>query len=232
MRKIVVLFDLDGTLVKAGGSGRKALNRAVVQLHAFEEVCSTFSLEGRMDRQNFRLALTSAIGRAPTRREVRAVEDAYLKLLPNEVRKAVKAGRYLEIPGVSKLLRALAKRKNVLLGLGTGNIREGAHIKLKPSGFLRYFTFGGYGRDGRSRAHMLRLAVGRAETLAGRRVSPADVRVIGDTARDVFAGRRSGYKTGIVIDGYGDVDAIRRAKPDLLEPDFRDTRRWLDWILR
>ena len=88
----VVLFDLDGTLVKAGGSGRKALNRAVLLLHGFREVCDTFSLEGRLDHHNFRLACRNAIGRRPTLAELEALEETYLKLLPSEVRKAVRRG--------------------------------------------------------------------------------------------------------------------------------------------
>src|SRR2546426_423388 len=80
----VVLFDLDGTLVKAGGSGRRALNRAVKTLHGVDDICSRFSIVGRMDKENFHIAVCKAIGRKPSVQELRAVQNAYLKHLPRE----------------------------------------------------------------------------------------------------------------------------------------------------
>ena len=228
----IVLFDIDGTLVKAGGAGRKALNRAVFKLYGIRDICSTFSLAGRMDWDNFRRAHENAVGRRATPRDIERVEAAYLALLPDEVRKAVREGLYAEIAGVSRLVNRLSGLDDVLLGLGTGNIEEGARIKLGPSGLLGRFRFGGFGRDGGSRTQMLRTAARRAETLAGRRISGARVFVIGDTPRDVSAGRSAGFRTGAVLDGFGDVEAIRRACPDFLAADFRDTDAWLRWIVR
>lgn len=227
----VVLFDIDGTLIKAGGAGRKALNRAVSKLYGFPNVCSTFSLAGRMDLENFRLAFLNATGRKPSPKEIQEIESAYLEFLPGEVSRAVKLGIYDEIAGVSRLVRALAHRNDVLLGLGTGNVEQGARIKLEPSGLLDYFQFGGYGRDAVSRVQMLRVAVRRGEAWIGRKIPPSHVRAIGDTPRDVQAGRRAGFCTGAVLDGFGDEEAIRRARPDFLAKDFRQTRRWLNWIL-
>src|SRR5262245_50076503 len=122
----VVLFDVDGTLIKAGGAGRKALNRAVRRLYGFPDVCSTFSLAGRMDGDNFRLAFVNATGRNPRPRDLQAVEAAYLRCLPGEVRRAVTLGTYDKIAGAAKLIKALSRRKDVLLGLGTGNVEQGA----------------------------------------------------------------------------------------------------------
>ena len=226
----IVLFDIDGTLVKAGGAGRKALNRAVLKLYGVAEICSTFSLEGRMDWDNFRLAYENATHRRAAPRDIERVELAYLELLPAEVRKAVRDGIYDEIAGVSKLLDALRRRSDVLVGLGTGNIEEGARIKLEPSGFLRHFRFGGFGRDGRSRAQMLRAAAARAEALADLRIPGARVFAIGDTPRDVQAGRKAGFRTGAVLDGFGDVEAIRRLRPDFLARDFKNVGEWVAWI--
>lgn len=225
-----VLFDLDGTLVRAGGAGRRALNRAVLDLHGVPEVCSEFSLAGRTDLDNFRLALRQAVRRAPTPKETRAVETAYLQRLPGEVRRAVRTGRYELVAGVQALLAELKRRKDVLIGLGTGNIRPGAEIKLRPSGLLDFFRFGGFGGDGLTRVRVLRTGVARAAALAGARIAPEDVFIIGDTHKDVSAGRAAGYNTGVVTAGFGELEKIRKARPDLLADDFRDLRLWLGWI--
>lgn len=230
-RLTVVLFDLDGTLVTAGGAGRRALNHAMRRLHGARWTHPTFSLAGRTDTHIFRLAHRDATGREPSPRELRRVQEAYLRLLPSEVRAAVRGRRYREIRGVGRLLLELSKTPGVLLGLGTGNIREGAWIKLKPSGLDRFFSFGGFGCDGRSRLQMLRAAIRRASALAGRRILPRDVCVIGDTPMDVSAARRLGCRSGVVLSGYGEEGPLRRARPDLLARDFRGWRRWTKWIL-
>lgn len=227
----VALFDLDGTLIRAGGAGRRALDRAILKLHGHPEVCKAFSLSGRTDRQNFRLAHRNATGRKPTAGDLLRIQSAYLRLLPGEVRKALREGRYARAPGISKLLRRLSGRRDVLLGLGTGNIIEGASIKLRPSGLRRYFTFGGYGGDGYTRVQMLRTAVRRAQKLCESPILPRDVYVIGDTPMDVAAGKRAGFHTGVVTCGYADAAALRKASPELMEPDFRDVRTWTNWLL-
>lgn len=226
----VVLFDLDGTLVRAGGSGRRALNRAVERLHGKKEVCNEFSLAGRTDLDNFRLALRKALHRKPTETETSAVRAAYLRRLPREVRDAVREGRYALIPGIARLLEALRRRPDVLVGLGTGNVKPGAHVKLRPSGLLGHFSFGGFGCDAYTRVSLLRTAVRRASRAAGVRIPPGSVYVIGDTEKDVKAGKAAGYHTGAVTAGFGEAGKIRKAGPELLTEDFRDARPWLAWI--
>ncbi len=225
----VILFDLDGTLVKAGGAGRRALNEAVRRLHGVSEVCSEFSLAGRTDKDNFRLAFHKAVGRRPDAREAARLEQAYLARLPRHVDKAVADGRYELIPGIKRFLKALRERK-ALIGLGTGNIKEGAHIKLRPSGLLDHFHFGGFGSDGYRRVKVLRTAVQRASQILGRRVSARDVYVIGDTHKDVAAGKQAGYHTGVVTCGFGEMEEIRKSSPEFMAEDFADLEAWLLWL--
>ncbi|MBI4424822.1 MAG: HAD family hydrolase [Elusimicrobia bacterium] len=226
----VVLFDLDGTLIRAGGAGRRALNLAVERLHGVKDACSEISLAGRTDLANFRSVLRGALGRPPTEAEARRIEEAYLERLPAEVRSAVRRKAYELVPGVARLLKALGRKSGVLLGLGTGNVRPGALIKLRPSGLLRHFPFGGFGCDGYTRVSLLRAAVRRAAALSGSRIRPERVFVIGDTEKDVRAGKAAGYRTGAVTAGFGAAAAIREARPELIAPDFRDPRPWLRWI--
>ncbi len=226
----IILFDIDGTLVKAGGAGKLALNKAVKTLHGAEDVCSKFYLAGGTDKVNFMQAFIEAKGRKPARKEVKAVEKKYLELLPAEVDNAVKDGRYMEIPGVAQLLKFLSKRRDVFIGLGTGNLKKGAFIKLKPSGLSKYFIFGGFGCDSYERAEVLKKAVKRAEKIAGRKARVCDVYIIGDTHKDVSAGKEAGYHTGAVTCGFGDRSKIMRTGPELVAEDFTDLSPWLIWL--
>jgi|GEM_PF-227952 len=228
--KKVVLFDLDGTLVKAGGSGRLALNKAVKQLHGMDEVCAKFFLAGGTDKHNFAQAYYHATGKKPSAKHVDAIAKRYLELLPEEVDRAVREKRYEHIKGIGKLLKLLAAQTDVMIGLGTGNLVEGASIKLAPSGLAEFFSFGGFGCDSHDRAEMLEIAVKRAEKLCGEKIPPQRVFVIGDTHKDVEAAKSRGFHSGAVTSGFGEPDAVFFAGPEMISKDFTDLASWLVWL--
>lgn len=226
----VLLFDIDGTLIRAGGAGRKALNRAGEILYGVKNCCSELSLAGRTDLYNFGAAYKFATGKKPTRAAVERLHQEYLKRLPYFVRAAIRGGTYHVPPGLKTLLKHLSRDKRVLLGLGTGNMERGARIKLEPSGFNVYFLFGGYGSDSFHRHVLLKKAVQRAKRLAHEPFAPADVYVIGDTPLDVAAGKRAGFKTVGVGTGFSEWKELSASKPDHLTRDFRNLKKWLNWF--
>lgn len=228
----VLLFDLDGTLVRAGGAGRKALNQAVRNVFKVDKDCGELGLAGKTDLVNFAEAIANAVGRKPTRADVDRVHEEYIRVLPRFVRLALKTKRYELTSGIERLLKTLSARKGeVALGLGTGNMERGARIKLEPSGLNGYFPWGGYGSDAYHRHLLLKKAVARAKKHHGlRRVDPADVFVIGDTPLDVAAGKKAGYRTVAVGTGFSTWADLRRSRPDFLAKDFRNVEAWLRWL--
>ncbi len=226
----IILFDIDGTLVKAGGAGARALDHAVEALTGRKNACDQVQLQGATDKTNFDSAFRVGAGRKPNKKELAALTRHYVSRLPHEVNASLKAKKYLKIKGVEKFLEKLAGRKNVLLGLGTGNLKDGAFIKLEPSGLLRHFAFGGYGCDSHHRSVVLQKAVQRAAKLAKVSVRDGDVYVIGDTHRDVEAAKEAGYHSGVVMDGFGDREKIMRANPELIAKDFSAMKPWLIWL--
>ncbi|TPW21625.1 MAG: putative phosphatase [Elusimicrobia bacterium] len=228
----ILLFDLDGTLVRAGGAGRKALNRAVQNVFRVKKDCGELGLAGKTDLVNFGEAIANAVGRRPTRRDVDRVHEEYIRILPRFVRTARREKRYELTRGVARLLKVLAARPDeVALGLGTGNMERGARIKLEPSGLNGYFPWGGYGSDAYHRHLLLKKAVARAKKHHRlRRVDPADVFVIGDTPLDVAAGKKAGYRTVAVGTGFATWEQLRRSRPDFLAKDFRNVEAWLSWL--
>lgn len=226
----IILFDIDGTLVKAGGAGARALNHAVEALTGRKDACAKVQLQGATDKSNFENAYKVGAGRKPTKKELAALTQKYVDRLPLEVLASVKARKYHKVKGVEKFLEKLSKRKDLLLGLGTGNLKDGAFIKLEPSGLLKHFAFGGYGCDSHHRSEVLQKAVQRAAKLAKAAIKERDVFVIGDTHRDAEAAKEAGYHSGIVLDGFGDREAILRSNPELLAKDFSDLKPWLIWL--
>ena len=226
----ILLFDIDGTLIRAGGAGRHALNAACEQLYKKKDACSELSLAGHTDLYNFREAFVNATGRRPSPAELDELHEEYLSHLPSFVEKAIRAKTYEYPAGIKALLKRLSQDKRVLLGLGTGNMERGARIKLEPSGFNAYFLFGGYGSDAFHRPTLLKKAVRRAQKLVKHKIKGDDVFVIGDTPLDVAAGKKAGYKTVAVGTGFAGWDALVDSRPDHIAKDFRGIDQWLSWF--
>ncbi|HVJ67445.1 MAG TPA: HAD hydrolase-like protein, partial [Caulifigura sp.] len=132
------------------------------------------------------------------------------------------------LPGIRELLALLAARKDVTLGLLTGNFEEGAWIKLRHFELDHYFLFGGFGDDHFDRDDVARLAYDATHRHLGRRVEPQDVWVIGDTPSDVRCGKAIGAWTVAVATGmYTEAD-LWPHNPDLLLLDFSDPQALLD----
>lgn len=226
----IILFDIDGTLVKAGGAGKRALNYAVEAMTGRRDACAAVQLQGATDKCNFENAFKAGSGRKPTKKELAVLTQKYVDRLPLEVLASVKAKKYLKVKGVEKFLAGLSKRKDVLVGLGTGNLKDGAFIKLEPSGLIKHFAFGGYGCDSHHRSEVLKKAVLRAAKISKTFIKDRDVFVIGDTHRDVQAAKEAGFHSAAVLDGFGDRELIMRSNPELMAEDFSNAAPWLIWL--
>ncbi len=226
----IILFDIDGTLINAGGAGARALNHAVRAMTGHPAACQSFQLQGATDKANFENAYKAGAGRKPTRKQLAALTRKYVDRLPVEVTASIRAKKYLKVKGVEKFLIKLSGRKHVMVGLGTGNLKDGAFIKLEPSGLLKHFAFGGYGCDSHHRSEVLEKAVERAAKIAGVKIKRHEVFVIGDTHRDVEAAKEAGYHSGAVLDGFGDPRLIMRSNPELMAKNFVNLKPWLIWL--
>lgn len=186
-RPTIVLFDIDDTLVTTGGAGRRALHRAFCELFG-ERNWLPFSLAGMTDRSIVRRAVWP---RDPSREtEIDGVIDQvlhrYLELLEGEI---ANAEDYAVFPGVMQVLDALAKQQPGMyaVGLGTGNIEQGARIKLARGGLDGRFAFGGFGSDHEVRAEILRVGARRGAVHLMQPLERCRVVAVGDTPRDVEA---------------------------------------------
>jgi phosphoglycolate phosphatase-like HAD superfamily hydrolase len=224
MRPTVFLFDVDGTLVTTGGAGRRALERVFAHCFDREDACS-FRLDGMTDRAIVRAGLGS-IGIAATEPDIDAVLSDYLRILEEEVAK-VDASQYRLHPGIQEALDAAHGRAEIALGLGTGNIREGARVKLSRVGIYDRFAFGGFGCDHENRVELIRCGAQRGAELLGR--SPRDCRtvVIGDTPKDVAAAQGIGAESiGVGTGRFSAAELLASgatvAFPDLSAPGALD----------
>jgi len=223
MTASLILFDIDGTLIDAGGAGRRAMERAFAAVFEVPQLgdTSTVRFAGMTDHDILDgLADVAAVDpqRVDARRE--RFVAAYLDELRGEMNKPDRRRR--EIPGATRLLQQLRAREGVFLGLVTGNMEQGARVKLEPYGLNGFFREGGFGSDHRDRTVLARLARQKVERAAGREFVTSNVTLVGDTDRDVTSARANGFRAVAVDSGWTGRDALRAAGAEAIFDDLSD----------
>jgi len=217
-----LLFDLDGTLTKGGGAGGKALGKALHTRPQAVTELRNMRLDGMTDRSIARIVLAAegdpAIPleqrqKAVAESEIDAVLQRYVEALEHEC----VLNPYLPLPGIAELLPRLKARKDVLLGLCTGNLARGAELKLASAGLSGWFGFGGFGSDAEPRAEIVRTAWKRARELGA-----TEALVIGDTPRDLLAAHDAGLPACGVATGRFTTHDLAAHGADLVAADFGD----------
>jgi phosphoglycolate phosphatase-like HAD superfamily hydrolase len=218
----VYLFDVDGTLVSAGGAGRRAFERAVRdRIGAPGGELDGLRLDGMTDRLIVREAL-----RLLDRPFEEAFCDALLERYVEHLADEIQGPGYEVLPGVVEALEELRAR-GALVALCTGNVARGARLKLARGGLDRFFEWGetavcGFAGDGEERERVVRAALRRAGERLGRSVTPSEALVIGDTPRDVSAAHAAGARALAVATGrYGEAE-LRAAGADHVAGSLAD----------
>jgi phosphoglycolate phosphatase len=225
----LVLFDIDGTLITSRGAGRRAMRTALERVFGAAGGIDQYDLGGRTDTRIVHDVM-GALGWEPARVKDRLDDffEAYLAGLTSEIGD----GRHVvTLPGVSLVVDRLAQSADVMLGLVTGNIEEGARIKLLPTGLWPHFRIGAYGSDHMDRRRLPSLAARRAHALVGHTFAPTDVVVIGDTPHDIDCARAFGAVAIAVSTGQYTRAALLAEHPDHLFDDLADVERVLETVL-
>jgi len=203
------LFDIDGTLLYTGGAGSKAMEKAFADLFDISDGFSQISFTGRTDT-----AILTEVLRFhsidPLDGALARLKERYLQLLPQTL---PQNQGYL-LPGVEELLRSLQQAPSANLGLATGNLRQGALLKLQHYGIDEYFGDGGFGDDFEDRTLVVKVAI--------ERLAPDGeaVIVIGDTPLDIVAGKANGAHVVAVATGRYSPDDLSAAGADMVFADF------------
>ncbi|MEX0818794.1 MAG: haloacid dehalogenase-like hydrolase [Pirellulaceae bacterium] len=214
---LTLLFDIDGTLINTGGAGGAAFIEAFRDDFCIEEPANV-PFSGRTDR-GIGASLFERHGIADSPENWQRLRDGYLARLP--IHLAQRSGRVLD--GVLSLLQRLRAREAVAVGLLTGNLRDGARIKLSFFGLYEHFDFGGFGDEHRDRDRVAAIALAAAHQHANASFDPARLWVIGDTPLDVSCARAIDAQVLAVATGLHPVQELAELQPDVLLEDLSDT---------
>jgi phosphoglycolate phosphatase-like HAD superfamily hydrolase len=214
---VLYLFDIDGTLVSGDGAGRRAFERACREVLGVDGALVGLKLDGMTDPLILEHVFATHLRRAGTADESRRVLERYVEHLGPEVARSA----YRVLDGVHDVL-ALLEQRRCAIGLATGNLREGARIKLERGDLWRRFSFGGFGSDAGERAELVRVGIARGRAILGERtLAREQIVVIGDTPKDVAAAHAAGAFAVGVATGSHTVEQLRASGADEAYPTLR-----------
>lgn len=222
----LILFDIDGTLLWTAGAGRRAIHQALLDEMGTAGPIDGYRFDGKTDPQIVRELMTLAgHPEASSDDRVTAVCRRYVELLTVELEKPTQTTKVYT--GIKELLAALEPYEaegRALVGLLTGNVERGAALKLQSAGldFAR-FAVGAFGSDSHYRPDLPAVAARRAEQRSGRRLTGADLVVIGDTPDDVACCKPLSARSIGVATGFYDIAALRAAGATHVFADLGDT---------
>lgn len=212
--KNLVLFDIDGTLVRSGPTPMTCLAAAFAKVtsHTFPAVCAAGKTDPLIVREAFRLVGIPKRDWVELEQKILRKYPRYLERSEQELR-----AQSLLLDGVETLLQYLRSR-DCPMGLLTGNLEVTARRKLDVFDLNRFFPVGGFGSDCADRNRLGRVALERACRHYGLRFQPEKVWIVGDTPRDIEAARSLGARSLAVATGPFAQPFLEEFLPDLTLP--------------
>jgi phosphoglycolate phosphatase-like HAD superfamily hydrolase len=224
----LLLFDIDGTLLRCNGAGKAAVLQALQEEWGRLPDIDEIPFAGMTDRGILVQILAKKnipIDEMP--QIINRVLERYLTFLPNELSLP---NRVEVLPGVVDLLAYLASSR-IPYGLLTGNIRQGAELKLKAGGLDQYFKIGAFGDDAINRNLLPPIALQRAAEYYEIDFLPENVWIIGDTPKDIECGKVNQCKTiALTTGGYSETELMSH-QPEMVIKDLADWQSMLKEIL-
>ncbi len=224
-----VLFDIDGTLLKCHGAGKRSLMEATRDVFGTSGSMDGLNFQGKTDHIILRESLLAhGISEDQINSGLTKLKNRYFSHLRENIHQCD-----AEImPGIKLLLERLSGEGSVILGLLTGNFSESAGIKLGRVGLNSYFTFGVFSDDIPARNDMpwhAREILKKNHDIA---IDFSDMVIIGDTIHDITCAKHAGTVSIAVGTGWQDREELLGYDPDFYFEDLSDTDKVIEAIVQ
>ena len=210
----LILFDLDGTLLTAGGIGRQSTRDALESVFGTSGNLDEFYPGGRTQEAIFSDTLADA---GLDGSEYLAKRDHLYQVFLDNFKKNLRRGNFHigQLPGAAELINYLVGREAYTLGLVTGNHEVIARLKLQAAGLdPSAFLAGAFGHESADRSELVPLGKNRAEEISGFQFPGYYTIVIGDTTRDVLSARSVGATSFALTSGTDSREMLFDSGPD------------------
>ncbi|HEX3783153.1 MAG TPA: HAD family hydrolase [Pseudonocardiaceae bacterium] len=229
-RRLLVLWDVDHTLIETRGVGRAIYDRAFPAATG-RPLATLASISGRTELDIMRESLRIN-GIQPSDEQVQALASALVEGYETARDELLARGRAL--PGAVEVLRLLADNPGIYQSVLSGNLREVARIKLEVFGLDRYLDLGAgaYGDDDPERPKLVAIAQARAAERTGVMFSNEDTVVVGDTPKDVEAGLTAGVRVIGVATGKSTAEELAQAGAHYVIDDLCEAPELFSKLMR
>jgi phosphoglycolate phosphatase-like HAD superfamily hydrolase len=224
----LVVFDLDNTLVDVSSVHREGYHAALRRVYGLDGATFRKTYKGNPQPVTLR-SMCEEQGVPPDVIEAR-LPDAVRVLSEVTVSQLKEDLVPARLPGVQALLEAL-ETESCVLGLVTGTVSGTGRAILQRAELDGYFGVTVFGDEAMSRPALMALAMEKAETVFPKDQGPGRPAVIGDSPRDIRAGRAVGGWVVAVATGAHPSDSLAEYDPDHVLEDFSDTEAALKAIL-
>ena len=218
MLKFLILWDIDGTILRSSGAGMASLNEALAEVFGVQGSLEGIDFAGRTDRMIIR-QIFAKFGIEHTQANFDRLVEGYVQRLPSVLARS----RTVVLPGVAALLGQAATRHGSAQGLLTGNLRRGAEAKLGFHGLWGHFPVGAFADDSEQRDELGPHALRRAAAHWGVDFPAERVWIIGDTPHDIRCARAFGARAMATATGSSGLEELRAHRPDAAFEDLGDT---------
>ena len=222
---ILLLWDIDGTILSAKGAGPRAFDRATLEHFGEEIPLSSIDWPGATDYA-IAYALLEKAGRQVTRSEAQVLIDRYLAHLPE----MLEATNARTMDGVMDLLEIFHGRESVHQALLTGNVQRGAGIKLGYVGVDHFFMFGAFADHSDKRNDLSKHALQLARDHLHPEWAPEQTYIIGDTPKDIECGKVIGAHTIAVATGHHSSEELEEHQPTVVFETFARPQELVDFL--
>jgi len=225
----LLLFDIDGTLIRGDQAGRLAMGAALEQMFGTKGSLDTYEMGGKTDSRIVS-DLLSEVGIDSL--EIRQKLPDFFLLMADFAREVYPLRDITTCPGIESLLERLQVRDDVMVGLLTGNAQTTAPLKLAAASIdPAQFVVGAYGSDDLDRNNLPKIALQRANELTADVLMGDNVVIVGDTPADVQCARVGMARSVAVASGWHSADTLLQYQPDYLFADLSDTEAVLSVLL-
>ena len=221
----VILFDIDGTLIKPARRGqyRGLINQMLIDIFGTYGRISEVDFGGRTDLAIYREALEcEGITVAQIQSRLGELEAGMVAILE---RMSEHGDVFRLCPGVRELLEALSGDSRFVISLLTGNVERLAEAKLRSVDIWDYFeSRGAFGSDAIERDHLPAIAAARISEHIGIQLPTERFIIVGDTPRDISCARHFGARVVAVASGLHTEQQLAQLEPDAVLPNLTGAR--------
>jgi phosphoglycolate phosphatase len=225
----LVLWDIDGTLVRAGDVGAAIFDRAIEKTLG-RPPSTRIVMSGKTDPQIV-LEYLAQFDVADPHTHLPSILEGIEDELAAQAHVITALGTVM--PGVAEILPRLDADADVDQTVLTGNIAPNAMVKVAAFGLDRWLhlEMGAYGSDHADRNELVPIAVHKVKAALGHSYTPDEIWVVGDAPNDLACARAAGVRCLLVATGRPSFDELSALHPDVLRPDLSDVDDILE-ILR